>query len=55
MLLQIAFFLSLPMAQCCPIVYMYMYHIFIHLLVNRNVVCFHVLAIVNKAAMNIEK
>ena len=31
-----------------------MYHIFIHLSVNGHLGCFHVLAIVNSAAMNIE-
>ena len=35
-------------------IYVYV-HIFIHLFVNGNLVCFHVLATVNNAAMNIGK
>ena len=38
-----------------PLYILYRYHIFIYLFVNGNLVCFHVLAIVNNAAMNIEK
>ena len=52
MLLQNGIILSLFMAEWYSI--LYMYHIFfIHLLLINILGCFHVLAIVNSAAINI--
>ena len=49
MLLQMALFHSF--IYMCVI---YMYHIFIHFSVDGHLGCFHVLAIVNSAAVNTE-
>ena len=55
MLLQMALFhfLWLSSIPLCVYVCVYTHHIFIHSSVNRHLGCFHVLAIVNSAAMNI--
>ena len=54
MLLQMALFHSYYYWIILHYIDMCMYHIFIHSYVNEHICCFHVLAIINRAAMSIE-
>ena len=53
MLLQMVvfhFYGNIPL--CVWNIYPFIHFIFIHLLVDRHVVCFHVLTLINSAAVN---